>query len=99
MRPGCLNVVLPDWVICFRRFKAVLKRREPIAKCRSVTSQKNVNASNKFSLNLGFGVGINIRLVQRFSNWIPRNLCIPERVVRGSDRRKYVLAEEFYWQS
>jgi hypothetical protein len=33
-----------------------------------------------------------------FSNWFPRNSSLPLRGVRVSERRKCVMAEEFYWQ-
>jgi hypothetical protein len=37
------------------------------------------------------------RLKQCFSNWISRNPRGPRRDVRGSERRKRIIAEEFYW--
>jgi hypothetical protein len=60
---------------------------------------RRLNTLDKFFFNLGFGVSIYILLVQCFSNWVPRNLRIPERAVRGSEIRKYVMAEPFYLRS
>ena len=60
---------------------------------------RRINASGKLFFNLGFGVGIYIRLVQCFSDWVPRNLRIPERAVRGSGIWKCVMAEPFYLRS
>ena len=36
---------------------------------------------------------------QCFSIWVLRNLKVPQRGVRVSDRRKCVMAEECYWWS
>jgi len=38
-------------------------------------------------------------LDQCFSNCAPRNTMVPRIGVRGSERRKCVMAEEFYWRS
>jgi len=51
-------------------------------------------------LAASFGIGIILTSFYRdhcFSNWVPRNLMVPQSGVKGSERRKCVLAEELYW--
>lgn len=39
---------------------------------------------------------VKLRMVQCFSNWVPRNPRVPRMGVTGSDRRKCVMAEVQY---